>query len=412
MQNKLATLRINQDRFRKKFEELARIGATKDGGVHRPALSNSHLEARRWFLNKTKEIGLETHIDSAGNHFAILPANKENPKTFLLGSHLDSVPNGGRFDGALGVVAALEVLQVVKDNNIPINFNLQAVDFTDEEGTFVGMLGSQAFSGLLTEDHLGHNRPEFDEVLTKLGLNKQSILSAIVKPEKIAGYLELHVEQGTRLIDKNINLGIVTSIVGIRSFKLKFIGRADHAGTTSMNKRLDPTLAVNQFSISIRKIVVNQFPGCVATIGNMIFSPGAFNVVPESVTVYLEFRSEKTNQLNEMESIFIETAETESKKYGLDLEIEKFENAFPISMDDHIQKIIREAGNSLELKSICLPSGAGHDAQSLAQFCPAGMIFVPSVGGFSHSPKEFSEWQDCYNGANVLLQSALLLAVT
>jgi len=402
-------LQINQDRFRYRFEELAKIGATKDSGVHRPAFSDAHLKTRRWFLNQAKEIGLETYIDGAGNHIATLSSGQENKKNFFLGSHLDSVPNGGCFDGALGVVAALEVLQVVKENNIPIKFNLQAIDFTDEEGNFVGMMGSQAFSGLLTENHLGQNRPEFEQALINSGLGKQSILSAKAEPEKIAGYLELHIEQGTRLIDKKINIGIVTSIVGIRSFKLKFIGRADHAGTTSMEKRLDPTLAVNQFSIAIRKIIVNQFPGCVATIGNMIFSPGAFNVVPESITVFLEFRSEDQNQLDEMESIFTETAKEESEKFSLDLEIDKFENAHPITMNNNIQKTIEEASNLLNLRSVYLPSGAGHDAQSLAQICPAGMIFVPSVGGFSHSPKEFTEWQDCYSGANVLLQSTLLL---
>ena len=203
------SLCINQKRFRARFEELSTIGATADKGVNRPALGDSHLAARHWFLDQAKKIGLETKIDGAGNHSAILSCEKENPRTLLIGSHLDSVPYGGRFDGALGIIAALEVLQIVKENSIPIKTNLQVIDFTDEEGRFVGLMGSQAFSGLLTETNLqnpGNSQQSFEHALAKSGLTISSILSAKANPETIVGYLELHVEQGNRLFDKNIIL--------------------------------------------------------------------------------------------------------------------------------------------------------------------------------------------------------------
>jgi N-carbamoyl-L-amino-acid hydrolase len=413
MKPSLALPRINSQRFRANFETLAGIGATPEGGVHRPALSDAHLEARRWFLEQAGQIGLEASVDGAGNHSALLRCGPENAPTLLLGSHLDSVPYGGRFDGALGVVAALEVLQVVKEQGIALKAHLEAIDFTDEEGHFVDFMGSLALSGGLRPEHLqnprgGHER--FLQALGQAGLSESSPFSAARHPGTIAGYLELHIEQGRRLINQGVQIGIVTGIVGIRSFRIRLIGRADHAGTTPMDQRLDAAQGASAFTLAARELVMKEFPTCVVTVGNMEFEPGAFNVVPQSVAVALEFRADDEEKLDAMQAALLKQAALEAGRFGLKWETEPLDKVAPAHMHGQVQAALAGASEALGLKHTFLPSGAGHDAQCLAGICPAGMIFVPSVGGFSHSPREFTEWEDCVNGANVLLHATLTLA--
>jgi len=331
----------------------------------------------------------------------------------LLGSHLDSVPYGGRFDGALGVVAALEVLQVVKEQGLWLKAHLEAVDFTDEEGHFVNFLGSLALSGRLEPEHVRNprgGRDRFQQALGRAGLSASSLFSAGRDPAAVAGYLELHIEQGARLVEADMQMGVVTGIVGIRSFKIRFIGRADHAGTTPMGRRLDAAQGAGAFTLAARERVMRDFPGCVVNVGNMEFEPGAFNVVPQTVTVALEFRADDDDELDEMEASLLQQASIEAQRFGLGLETAFLDSTPPARMNDTVRDAFAQASKLLGLRHTFLPSGAGHDAQCLAQICPAGMIFVPSVGGFSHSAKEFTEWEDCVNGANALLHAALILA--
>ena len=413
MNESLPALRIDSERLRANFETLAAIGATPDGGVHRPALSDAHLEARRWFVERAEQMGLDARVDSAGNHSAVLHCGRAGAPTLLLGSHLDSVPYGGRFDGALGVLAALEVLQVVKEQGISLNTHLEAIDFTDEEGQFVSLLGSLALSGQLEPEHLQNprgGRDRFQKALRHAGLNGSSLFSAGRDPATVAGYLELHIEQGPRLIESGVHIGIVTGIVGIRTFRIRFIGRADHAGTMPLDKRLDAAQGASAFTLAARELVMKDFPGCVVNVGNMEFAPGAFNVVPQMVTVALEFRADDDDKLDKMEAVLLKQASVEARRFGLDWETELLDNVGTARMSEKVRDAFANASEMLGLKHTSLPSGAGHDAQALARICPIGMIFVPSVGGFSHSPKEFTEWDDCVNGANVLLHAALLLA--
>jgi len=311
------------------------------------------------------------------------------------------------------VVAALEVLQIVKEQGILLNTHLEAIDFTDEEGHFANFLGSLALVGKLEPEHIQNprgGRDRFQKALRHAGLSESSLFSAGRDPATLAGYLELHIEQGIRLIESGIQIGIVTNIVGIRSFKMKFIGRADHAGTTPMDKRLDAAQGASAFTLASRELVMNEFPGYVATVGNMEFEPGVFNVVPHTVTVALEFRADDDHKLDEMEAALRQQVSVVAQQFALESEIKFLDSAAPAHMDEQIQEAFANASKMLSLKHTFLPSGAGHDAQCMAEICPTGMIFVPSVGGFSHSAKEFTEWEDCVNGVNVLLQAALMLA--
>jgi beta-ureidopropionase / N-carbamoyl-L-amino-acid hydrolase len=407
-------LRINPDRFKANFDALAQIGATVEGGVHRPTFNPAHLQSRDWFHQQAQNAGLDFQIDRAGNHSAILDCGPENGKTFLLGSHLDSVLNGGRFDGALGVVAALEVLLSVRDASLSLPFHLEAIDFTDEEGTLVGLLGSSALTGKLKPEDLVEPRGGRETLLTGLmqtGLTEEGLLEAQRDPSSLTGYLELHIEQGGNLIEAQADAGVVTGIVGIVSYRLTFIGNANHAGTTSMKSRRDASQGASTFTLKARELVIEKFPDCVVNVGNMNYEPGAFNIIPGRVTASLEFRSPKEKALERLETSLLEIAHLAAERFNLGLEIEFLGKHLPAPMNIDIQDAILKAAQILGLASIPLASGAGHDAQSLASICPVGMIFVPSVGGISHSPEEFTHWQDCVNGANLLLQTVLELAI-
>ncbi len=209
-----------------------------------------------------------------------------------------------------------------------------------------------------------------------------------------------------------LDIGVVSAIVGIRSFRMVFKGRADHAGTTPMNRRRDPALGAAAFTLSARKLVMDRFPDCVITVGDMQFDPGAFNVVPRSVTVCIEFRADDIDTLDAMETAVVEEAEARASCHGLGVTVEPLERVLPVPTDKNMQQAIFESLGRLELKGRSMASGAGHDAQALACICPVGMIFVPSEGGASHSPREFTQWQDCINGANVLLQTTMEIACT
>ena len=406
-------LLINSGRFKDDFDTLAQIGSTGDGGVHRPALSEAHLEARHWFLARAAEASLETRVDGAGNHSAILRSTSPNARTLLLGSHTDSVPNGGRFDGALGVVATLEVLRTISDARMELPVHLEAIDFTDEEGTLVGLLGSSAVAGKLSPSALQNprgGRAALEAGLARAGLTEAGLLSVRRDPESFAGYLELHIEQGSRLSQAGIDIGVVSSIVGIRSFRLVYRGAANHAGTTPMDSRRDAALGASAFVLAARDLALTGFPGCTVNVGQMSFKPGAFNIIPAVAELALEFRAADEERLVGLESALLELAERAGRDYGLTLDATRADTCAPAPMSRRAQEAIALAAESLGLTCTTRASGAGHDAQSMAALTDAGMIFVSSRDGISHSPREFSEWRDCVNGANVLLQTMLNLA--
>ena len=412
MPQSFSSLRINSDRMQDSFNQLTAIGATADSGVDRPTFSEAHLAARKWFREHIQKSGLEFRTDGAGNHSAFLPCDDPNAPTLILGSHLDSVPNGGRFDGALGVMAALEVLKTVRENRIKLKVQFEAMDFTDEEGTLVGLLGSAALAGHLSKENLEKprgGREKLQEGMARAGLTDASMLSVARKKESLAGYLELHIEQGKRLERAGINIGIVTAIVGIWSYRLSFIGKADHAGTTTMEDRRDASLGASAFTLTAREVVMRDFPNCVVNVGKMEFAPGAFNIIPERVDVSLEFRSPDEAEFNRLDQALLKLASEQAARFDLELKTEFLGKHSPSLMNENVRAAFADSCDDLGLMHMPLPSGAGHDGQSLADLCPVGMIFVPSMDGASHSPREFTQWEDCVNGANVLLQAALRL---
>ncbi len=406
-------MQINASRFLSDFNALAVIGGTTHGGVTRPTFSPAHLEARSWFSTQVRKAGLEFHIDGAGNHSAVLRSPNPAAPTLLLGSHLDSVPNGGRYDGALGVVAALEVLRTIQEAGLRLPVHLEAIDFTDEEGTLVSFLGSEALTGSLTTGELQKPRGGRQALLAgfrRAGLEETGLLTARRDPDSLAGYLELHIEQGPQLFSAGVDIGLVSEIVGIASLRLTFTGFANHAGTTPMATRKDAGLGAAAFILAARQLVLDQYPDCAVNVGALRLYPGAFNIIPGRAELALEVRSGDPVKLDNLQANLLERAQGEAEVFGLGLEVTMLGLHAPAPMDPRAQQAIQDAATDLGLSTQIMVSGAGHDAQNLAPICPAGLFFIPSVNGISHSPYEISRWEDCVNGANVLLGAALRMA--
>lgn len=406
-------LRINDTRFLDLMNEQAKIGGTNDGGLTRPSLSEADIQVRNWFQNQVESHGLDYTMDGAGNQSGILKSEQVDAKTLVIGSHLDSVPNGGRFDGALGVIVALEAALSLKDANKKLPFHVEVINFTDEEGTLVGLLGSAALASLLSDESLAKprgGRDTLEQGMARIGISDNSILSATRSPDDIAGYIEVHIEQGTRLEEANLNIGVVSSIVGIRSLWLTFQGEAAHAGTMPMAKRKDAFWGAAQFALTAKEAIIEEFHPGVVNFGDIEIAPGAFNIVPNEVRLGVEFRHGSNETLAEMEATLLKLAQETADKMGLGLSVTRLHDIHAAPMSDAYIEAVESACDQLALTHTRLLSFAGHDAQSMAQICNSVMYFVPSVDGISHNPKEYTRDEDCINAANVMLQTILQLA--
>lgn len=403
-------LTIDKHRLLADIEALGQIGRTPVGGVSRPAMSPADLQARAWFRARVEAAGLQFRQDGAGNLSAVLPADDPDAPTLLAGSHLDSVPNGGRFDGALGVLATLESLRTLKEAGLRLPVHLEAISFTDEEGAVLGLLGSQAVAGQLTPEHLNQargGREPLEAGLRRLGITRQSILAACRDPAQLIAFVELHIEQGTRLEEAGIDIGVVTSIVGIRSHWLRFVGQAAHAGTTPMHRRADSLWGAAAFVQRARDLVMTYFSPGVMNCGQLHVQPGAFNIVPAEVRLALEFRHGSEPQLDEMERALLSLAEEVAREHGLTVEATPADHCLAAPMDEGVMQRIERAATRLGLSHTRLVSFAGHDTQATSAITPSAMLFVPSVAGISHNAGEFSRAEDVVNGANVLLHTLL-----
>jgi N-carbamoyl-L-amino-acid hydrolase len=406
-------LKINAPRLLADLEALGAIGAASEGGVSRPAMSAADLQARAWFRLRVEEAGLQFHQDGAGNTSAVLPAAEATARTLLAGSHLDTVPQGGRYDGALGVLAALEALRTVQEAGVALPVHLEAISFTDEEGALLDMLGSRAVAAQLAPADLARPRgglEDFQAGLGRLGITPDSVLAARRDPASLLAYLELHVEQGSRLEEAGTGIGVVTSVVGIRSAWLRFEGRAAHAGTTPMDRRADALLGASAFVQRARQLVLDRFAPGVVNCGQMRVLPGAFNIVPGRVELALEYRHGSEAEMDAMEAALLGLAAEAAAAHGLVLAQTPASRARAAPMSAQVMSAVEAAADRLSLSHRRMMSFAGHDAQWLSTVAPSGMLFVPSVGGISHNPQEFTRPEDVVNGANVLLYTLLELA--
>ena len=402
-------LRINGQRLLDDLDALAEIGRTAEGGVARLAMSAEDVEGRAWFRRRVQEANLDFRSDGAGNLSAVL-LSAQGGRTLLIGSHLDTVPNGGRFDGALGVLAGLEVLRTLHEAGLALPFQLEAISFTDEEGHILPLFGSRAAAGSLTADALEHPRGganALEDGLRRIGITRESSLQA--HRSDLVAYLELHIEQGAILETTGVEIGVVTAIVGIRSFWLRFIGKAAHGGTQPMTQRADALWGAVEFIQAARTLVMSDYSPGVMNVGQLLVQPGAFNIVPAEARLALEFRHSTNDQLDQMDQALLKLAQQIASQLRLGLEIEPVVHEAPAAMDETLMLHLESAADRLGLSHRRLFSFAGHDAQSMRAKIPAAMIFVPSANGISHHPSEFTAPEAIINGANVLLETVLSL---
>ncbi len=406
-------LTINAQRLSETLESLGRIGETPEG-MQRIAFSPADVEGREFVKSLMTEAGLNVRVDTAGNVIARREGSVGGLPTIGMGSHTDTVPKGGQYDGALGVLAAIECVQSLKDEGISTRHPLEVLIYTNEEGTQFRrwLYGSRAMAGLMEDedltcvDELG---VPIGDRLKDIGGDVSRIGEAVRSPEEFSAYLELHIEQGPVLHRTGIDIGDVTAITGRIGMNVSVRGFANHAGTTPMGHRRDALMAATHVIQSVNRIATDEEMCRVGTVGMVEVSPNAENVIPGRVDISVEFRDETTQRIRQAADRFREVCDSLCQRWDVTIDIEEIGLAAPAPMHDDVRSVIRDSARKLGLSFSSLPSGAGHDAQSMAEITRAGMIFVPSVNGISHSPHEYTSPEDCTNGANVLLQTLLSL---
>jgi N-carbamoyl-L-amino-acid hydrolase len=403
---------INMPRLKRDLEELGRIGRDDHGGVSRPSFSAADLEARGWLEKKIEEAGLCYRQDGAGNQFGRLECAG---KTIMAGSHIDTVPQGGMFDGAAGVLAALEAARRIVEEKAPLTKALEIASFTDEEGNLVGdFLGSRAFMGLVDESAVRNGRTSFgvlfSDILKRTGFTAEGILGAHKDRPELEAYVELHIEQGPVLEDEGVSIGIVERIAGKHYRQCAYVGESGHSGTTPLELRHDAFLGLADFALRATQLVATKYYGSVLTVGKAALHPGSFSVIPGRADFTLEFRSSSPEAMAAIEKDVFALAEDIAATRGLTFISKLVDQTAPVTVAPRIVSLIAEECRSLGYPSMKMTSGAGHDAQIIAGACDSGMIFIPSPDGISHSPAERVDWRDLEKGANVLLRTLLRLA--
>jgi len=402
--------KVNEQRIEQHIMELAKFGKDSLGRNYRVAYSAGDRQGREYYMGLMKAAGLEVSIDFAGNIHGKRKGKDSSKKPIAFGSHIDMVPDGGNYDGAVGSMGALEVMDVLKENNITTVHPLELIIFANEEG---GVIGSMAMAGQLKKEGLNVVTPSGltnREGIKAIGGNPDSFQLAAKKPGDYKAYLELHIEQGGFLEEDKLQIGVVEGIVGIEDWEVTVEGFANHAGTTPMNKRQDALLAASKLVIAINEAVISFTGRQVATVGKIAAFPGAYNVIPGKVITSLEIRDLSHDKILMVFAEIEKRADVIAKASNVKISFRSLNiQAKPALMNKDIQATISAAAKKLGYSQKTMQSGAGHDAQEMSQIAPAGMIFIPSVGGISHSPKEFSRPSDMANGANVLLNTILML---
>ncbi|MGZ8782910.1 MAG: allantoate amidohydrolase [Gaiellaceae bacterium] len=385
------------------LDELARIGGGADGSVTRVAWSPELFDAYAWVGDRLRELGLAVEVDSAGNLLAKWEAGSGSP--VLVGSHLDTVPSGGRFDGVLGVVAALHAVRLLKEEGFEPTRPLWIVAFMDEEGTRfdAALFGSRAFSG---EDVTGFG----DRVDASGTLLREAMSAAGFDIDRageadrvgdVAAYFELHIEQGPVLEAEGIEIGVVTSIVGLRGYRVRLHGQANHAGTTPMGLRRDALAGAARIALELREAARSR-EAVTANVGKIAVEPGGANVVPGLADFTIDVRATTPASLAELEELVEEIVVRVAGEEGLQADLQPTFSLEPLELDPALVDVVERAAAAEGATHLRLPSGAGHDAMLIGRGAPAAMIFVPSRGGISHSPQEYSSPAHVELGMRVL----------
>jgi N-carbamoyl-L-amino-acid hydrolase len=402
-----AALRVYGRRLNDHLAALSAFGRNPQGGVTRLAYSEADAQGREYVMGLMRAAQLTVSVDLAGNIVGRRPGSGASLAPILFGSHIDSVPEGGNYDGNVGSLGAIEVAQTLAERGRMTRHPLEVIVFQNEEG---GLVGSRAISGELKAADLANvsrSGKTLRDGMRFLGGNPDRLAEARRAAGSITAYVELHIEQGGTLEREKVQIGIVEGIVGINWWDVTVTGVANHAGTTPMDQRHDALLAAARFIEAVNR-VVRSVPGRqVGTVGKIQALPGAPNVIPGSVVLSLELRDLDAAKIAMLFERMQAEAKSIAQSSGTTFDFKPTNVNIPAPTDGHVRSAIADAARELGLSTKVMPSGAGHDAQDMSRVGPVGMIFVPSVGGISHSPKEFSRPEDIENGANVLLATVL-----
>ncbi|WP_096435033.1 Zn-dependent hydrolase [Alteribacter populi] len=399
---------INGKRLANRLATLSAIGLTEDHGSRRMGYSKEERNAKECVKIWMKEAGLTVFEDGAGNVFGRVAGKSEKKGTILVGSHVDSVPNGGHFDGPLGVLTALEVVEAWNEVGYNPEKSYEVVIFSDEEGSRFksGLTGSTAMVGDAERDKLVNLHDVFDDpfssVIENDGLSVEGYFSSKRDLRHVEAFLEVHIEQGKRLEKENRPVGVVTGIAGPCWQQVTFTGKAGHAGNTPMNDRQDALVAASDFVRQIYPLPATVNETSVATVGQLHVKPNGINVIPGSVTLTVDIRDIYKETRDELVEKIHRLAEEVALFYDVQAEIDEKTRIPPVPIQDEMKKRIEEAILTCQIQPSFLPSGAGHDAMNLGRHIPVGMIFVRSLDGVSHHPTEWSSLNDCVYAAHVL----------
>ncbi|MEI6331272.1 MAG: Zn-dependent hydrolase [Pseudanabaena sp. ELA645] len=405
----LSKLVVNSDRLDRSLAELAEIGKLPNGGVCRLAFSEADVLARNLVKNWMLEAGMSVRSDAVGNIIGTYAGTESGAAALATGSHIDTVPVGGRYDGCLGVLAGIEVARVLQENQIRLRHPFEVIVFSDEENSVIGCKAIAGNAPTDPERYRRKNGMSIQECLKNVGGDWEELHSAKRDRHEIAAFIELHVEQGGVLEAWDKQIGVVTGIVGQYRYMVQIIGRPNHAGTTPMNMRKDALVAASQLVLAINRLGVETEGEQVATVGHLTVSPNGTNVVPARVDLSIDLRDLSEENLQYLISEIEKECEVIAQNTGTEITLEQKLNVLPTLAKPELMEAIAEVCQNLHLSYDYLPSRAGHDAQEIGRFTDMGMIFVPSRDGISHSQDEYTSPQQCAQGANVLLHTLLAI---
>jgi N-carbamoyl-L-amino-acid hydrolase len=403
------SLAVNRERLTKSIQQLAEVGRLPNGGVCRIAFSTEDLLARQLITTWMEDAGMAVRVDAAGNIIGRCAGKQPEVAALATGSHIDTVPVGGHFDGCLGVLAGIEVVRVLHENEIRLNHALEVIVFTDEERS---VIGSKAMSGQIKEGADYYCRLDGTPIqpcLQKVGGNWDKIHTAQRDRADIAAFVELHVEQGGVLEYLNLPVGVVTGVVGQYRFAVDIVGRPNHAGTTPMHMRKDALVAASQIVLAVNQLATDIPGDQVATVGFLNVYPNATNTVPGKVDLRIDLRDLSEEHLQHLVSQLAARIQAIALDTGTEISMRQTLHIHPTLAASHIMGTIEQVCEELGYPYSHLPSRAGHDAQEIGRITDMGMIFVPSRNGISHSEEEYTSPEDCEKGANVLLKTFLKL---
>lgn len=410
----LPLLQIDPDRMKAIFDGINAFGRNETtGGFNRTGFSDEDWQARRWLAAFMEKEGLDVSWDEAGNLFARL--GEGDSPSVMAGSHTDTVPEGGAFDGTLGVAVALECALTVRDAGLPLAHPIEVVNTAEEEGRFGGMLGSQAISGQVDPAWFeAASDPEglrLWDAMSAQGLDPAQIGRAARKPGSVKAFLELHVEQGPVLERAGIPVGIADSVSGVTNLQATLTGTANHSGTTPMALRADAFAGLAEAAAAIPELIATSGTNqSRITIGKVELQPNFPHTIPGRAEFSIIIRDTDASIMQALERGFRRILQSAARDHGLVLSITETSRLAPVALDPDIAGLLAEEAGRLDLATLTMPSGAGHDAQTMQALCPSGLIFVPSRGGISHAPDEWTDWEDACAGARLMLAAMVRLA--